>query len=60
MKHLLADFFYVLMTDRPDVTLFIVGARVASRERKNVLDVRFFFPLFSRKSKTLDRRLENK
>ena len=51
MKHLLADFFYVLMTDRPDVTLFIVGARVASRERKNVLDVRFFFSSVLKKIK---------
>ena len=42
MKHLVANLFHVMMTDRVDVIFFIAGARLVSCERKNVSDVRFF------------------
>ena len=52
MKHLVAEFFHVLMTDLPYVSLLVMGARVASCERKNVSGVRFS-PLLKRLKKGL-------
>ena len=58
MKHLVAGLLHVLMTYRADVSFFIAGARLASCERKMYQEF-VFFPLLQ-KSKTRDRRLENK